>query len=398
MTKSRAEVGKSVLRVTLPELQEPEKTIIRRFQYEYFHEDLQILCNLHVTGGETNTGQARRRNQALRKSSSPYKLDPFVDQDDLIRVGGRIRRANVLIDLKHPVIIPPKSHLTELLIRHHHLKVNHMARGMTHNVLRQSGYWLIDGPSAVSRFISSCVTCRLLRRPTEQQKMACLPEDRLEPAPPFSYCAVDYFAPFIDKERRSEVKRYGVLFTCMASRSVRLETANSLDSSSFINALSLFMNRRGAVRQLWSDQGTNFIGARNELKAAFSEMDQDQVQEYLLRNACEWIPFKMKVPHSSHMGETWEWLIRSVRNALEPLLWKAASQLDDETLQTFMTEVECIINSRPLSVDHLCNAEAPEPLTPNYLLTMKPTRVLPPPGEFQTPDVYCHRRWSAVFC
>jgi len=226
--------------------------------------------------------------------------------------------------------------------------------------------------------------------------MACLSEDRLEPAPPFSYCAVDYLGPFIVKERRSEVKQYGVLFTCMGSRSVHLETANSLDSSSFINALSRFMNRRGAVRQQRSDQGTDFIGARNELKTALSEMDQDQVQKYLLRNGCEWIPSEMNVPHSSHMGGTWARLIRSVRNALVPLLSKAGSQLDDETLRTFMTEVECIINSRPLSVDYLCSAEAPEPLTANHLLTMKPKRVLRPPGEFQRPDVYCRRSWRRV--
>ena len=210
VTRSMAEVAKSVLRVTLPELQEAEKTIIRCLQYEHFHEELQILCNLNVTDGETNRGQARRRNQALRNSSSLYKLDPFVDQDGLIRVGGRIRRANVPIDMKHPVIIPRKGHLTELLIRHHHLKVNHMGRGMTHNELCQSGYWLIGGSSDVCMYVSSCVTCRRLRRPTEQQKMACVPEDRLEPAPPFSYCAVDYFGPFIVKERRSEIKRHGV--------------------------------------------------------------------------------------------------------------------------------------------------------------------------------------------
>ena len=314
----------------------------------------------------------------------------------MIRVGGRIRRADTPVDLKHPVIIPRKGHLTELLIQHHHLKVNHMGRGMTHNELRQSGYWLINGSSKVARFISSCVTCRRLRRPTEQQKMACLPDDRLEPAPPFSFCAVDYFGPFIVKERRSEVKRYGVLFTCMGSRSVHLETANSLESSSFINALRRFMNRRGAVRQPRSDQGTNFIGARSELKAALCEMNQDHVQDYLLRNGCEWIPFKLNVPHSSHMGGTWERIIRSVRNALEPLLLQAGSQLDDETLRTLLTEVECIINSRPLSVDNLCDAEAPEPLTPNHLLTMKPKRVLPPPGKFQRADMYCRRRWRRV--
>ena len=150
------------------------------------------------------------------------------------------------------------------------------------------------------------------------------------------------------------------------------------------------------MRQLRSDHGTNFIGARSELKAALCEMNQDHVQDYLLRNGCEWIPFKLNVPHSSHMGGTWERMIRSVRNALEPLLLQAGSQLDDETLRTLLTEVECIINSRPLSVDNLCDAEAPEPLTPNHLLTMKPKRVLPPPGKFQRADMYCRRRWRRV--
>ena len=86
------------------------------------------------------------------------------------------------------------------------------------------------------------------------------------------------------------------------------------------------------MRQLRSNQGTNFIGAQSELKTALCEMNQDHVQDYLLRNGCEWIPFKLNAPHSSHMGGTWEHMIRSVRNALEPLLLQAGSQLDDETL------------------------------------------------------------------
>jgi len=127
-----------------------------------------------------------------------------VDHDGIIRVCGRIRRADTPVDLKHPVIIPRKGHLTELLIHHHHLKINHMGRGMTHNELRQSGYWLINGSSKVARFISSCVTCRRLRRPTEQQKMACLPDDRLEPGPPFSFCALITLDRSLSK--REEVK------------------------------------------------------------------------------------------------------------------------------------------------------------------------------------------------
>ena len=154
-------------------------------------KELHILCDLNVTDGVTNRSQARKRNQRLRKTSSLYKLDPFLDQDGLISVGGRIRRADVPGDVKHPLIIPRKGHLTGLLIKHHHLKVNHIGRGMTYNELLQNGYWVINGSSGVARLISSCGTCRRLRRPTEQQKMDCLPEDRLELSPPFSYCAVD---------------------------------------------------------------------------------------------------------------------------------------------------------------------------------------------------------------
>lgn len=159
-TRSSAEVEKSAQRFTVPELQEAEKTIIKCLQFENFQTELQILCDLNVTDGATNRSHARKRNQRLRKTGSLYKLDPFMDQDGLIHVGGRIRRADVPGDVKHPVIIPRRGHLTELLIKHHHLKVNHMGRGMTHNELRQHGYWVINGLSGVARFISSCVTYR----------------------------------------------------------------------------------------------------------------------------------------------------------------------------------------------------------------------------------------------
>ena len=125
-------------------------------------------------------------------------------------------------------------------------------------------------------------------------------------------------------------------------------------------------------------------------------MNQDKVQEYLLENGCEWIPFKMNVPHSSHMGGVWERQIRTVRSALETLLNKAGSQLDDEAFRTFMTEVECIVNSRPLTTTNLSASDAPEPLTPNHLLTIKPKVVLPPPGKFQREDLYSHRWWRRV--
>ena len=137
--------------------------------------------------------------------------------------------------------------------------------------------------------------------PLVQQKLADLPEDHVEPAPPFTYSAVDYFGPFLIKEGRKEVKRYGVLFTCMASRAIHLESANTLDTDSLINALSRFQAERGPIRQLRSDRGSNFVGAQRELQEALNEMDENKVRSTLLEENCEWFWFKMNPPSASHM-------------------------------------------------------------------------------------------------
>ena len=115
------------------------------------------------------------------------------------------------------------------------------------------------------------------------------------------------------------MKRYGVLFTCMNSRAVHLEVAAYLTTDSFINAYRRFVGRRAPVRQLRSDQGTNFVGARNELEAALAKMHHDVIQKELLKDNCDWISFKMNVPHASHMGGVWERQIRTVRSVLEAM-------------------------------------------------------------------------------
>ena len=114
------------------------------------------------------------------------------------------------------------------------------------------------------------------------QKMANLPEDRLEPSDPFTYSAVDFFGPFYINEGGSEKKKCGVIFTCMASRAVHIETANTLSKDSFINAYRGFVGRRGSVRQLRSERGTNFEGARSELEAALAEMNDRKITAELL--------------------------------------------------------------------------------------------------------------------
>ena len=179
--------------------------------------------------------------------------------------------------LKHPCILPKRSHITDLIIEHFHDKVAcHQGRGITHNAVSQARYWIVNGRSTVTRAISKCV----IRRPLTQ-KMSDLPEERIAETSPFHYTGMDVFGPFYIKEGRKTLKWYGLLFTCLDSRAVHLETLNSMEADSFISALRRFINRRGKVRKLHSDRGTNFVGARNELADALQELDRDRVQDFL---------------------------------------------------------------------------------------------------------------------
>ena len=225
--------------------------------------------------------------------------------------------------------------------------------------------------------------------------MSDLPEDCLKSTPPFTYCVMDYFGPFVVKEGLKELKRYGVLFTCMALRAIHLEIANSLETDSFMNALRQFISHHGPIRQLRSDRGTNFMGARRELKQALAEMDQQKIKTKLLEEHCDWFSFKMNVPAASPMGGVWERQIKSVRNVVLSLQ-DNRRQLDDEALRTLMCEAEAIVNCHPLTVNQLADPDSPGPLTPNHLLTMKLKVVLAPPGVFQAADIYCRKHWRRV--
>ena len=236
------------------------------------------------------------------------------------------------------------------------------------NEVRSNGFWIVSCGKAVSAHIFHCVTCRRLRSHTTEQKMADLPNDRTEPFPPFTYCGMDCFGPFYVKEGRKECKRYGLLFTCMSSCAVHIEMLDDMTTDAFINALRCFIALRGAVGQLRSDQGSNFVGAQHELKEALKEIKHERLQTYLAEQGCD---FVMNVPHASHMGGVWERQIRTIRSVLNAILHQSGSRLDSASLHTFFYEAMAIVNGRPLTVNNLGDPCGPEPLTPNHLLTMK---------------------------
>lgn len=295
--------------------------------------------------------------------------------------------------MKHPVILPKRSHVTTLVIRHVHERLAHSGRNHVIATVREK-YWVIAANSAVRRVISDCVPCRRSRGALNHQLMSDLPSARTntELEPPFTYTGVDLFGPFTVKEGRKVMKRYGVVFTCMSSRAVHLEAVSSLETDTFLNALWRFIARRGNIRQLFSDNGTNFVGANRELKDAAKEIDQSQVSNYLLRNNIDWI---FNPPAASHFGGVWERQIRTTRKILSSLLHDVGDRLDDESLRTFLCETEAIINSRPITPTS-SDIDDVTPLSPANILTLRSEVILPPPGQFQRDDVYMRKRWRRV--
>ena len=189
-------------------LTKAESAILRNIQRKSFGKD---IVNF------PKSEESRQKKTAL------HKFSPFLDSDGIVRVGGRLVNSELDWHLKHPILIP-KSHVATLLIRSSHEKVQHGGRDATLNDLRQRGYMIINANSRVRNEIYKCVVCRRIRGKFGEQRMADLPSERCSEAAPFTYAGVDMFGPFLIKEGRKELKRYGVLFTCFANRAIHLES------------------------------------------------------------------------------------------------------------------------------------------------------------------------------
>ncbi|KAK3727752.1 hypothetical protein QZH41_005216 [Actinostola sp. cb2023] len=310
----------------------------------------------------------------VKASSKINRLKPVKKEDGVMRVGGRISMAPISADAKNPMILPKEHHLTTLLIRHIH---ESNARCGVEQVLclSREQFWIVKARAAIKKVLGKCIHCRKQMSPKVQQQMAELPKVRLTPfEPPFSYSGVDYFGPFLVKRGRGKVqeKRWGAIFVCMNTRAIHLEVAKSLETDDFILVLTRFLNRRGHVKELRSDNGTNFVGADREISEAIKKMDLHKLGRKLAERGCNWI---FHPPGASHMSGVWERLVRTVKRSLKAVLGK--DSLNDEVLNTVFTEAERIANSRPLTRNP-STLDDDEALTPNHFLNIRPSTNIPP--------------------
>ena len=182
----------------------------------------------------------------------------------------------------------------------------------------------------------------------------------------------------------------------LAWQAIHIEVTFNLDADSFVLALRRLVVRCGKVRSVYSDIGSNFIGAERELKKAYSEMNDNKIQSFMESIGRDWIKWHKNPPFASHMGGVWETQIRSAYAILASMLKTHGKSLDNEALLTLMTEVEGILNSRPVTVEMINEPSSFQPLAPANILTMKSKVVISPPGKFLRPDLYCRRQWRRV--
>ena len=133
--------------------------------------------------------------------------------------------------------------------------------------------------------------------------MADLLRDRRSEEAPFTFCGIDMFGPFVVKNGRTKLKQYGALYTCLSSRLIHIEVTFSLNTDSFIMCLRGVIGRRGNVRLIRSNNGSNFTRASTELIQAFQEMDHSRISNYSEQHGGEWINWKRNPPFASNMGE-----------------------------------------------------------------------------------------------
>lgn len=335
--------------LSIAELDSAENILFKKVQEDAFSNEIATL----------------KDKKALNSKNRLYELSCiYSEEDGLIRLSGRLDKSSELgIDTKRPIVLDPDHRITRLLIQRYHEEVYHHGQEIVINNLRQR-FWILRMRQAVRSIWNSCQWCKNRRATPTIPQMGQLPTCRIEPTiRPFIRTGVDYFGPLEVPVKRSKEKRYGVIFTCMATRAVYLEIAHDLTSSSFINVLRQMGCRRGFPEELFCDCGSNFIGGNKELSKHLETLLKDKdIQNYLILKRIKVI---YNPPLAPNMGGSWERLIQSTKKILKEML--TTKSPPEHILRTFFAECENILNSRPLTHVSLDSYDS-ESLTPNHFL------------------------------
>ena len=180
---------------------------------------------------------------------------------------------------------------------------------------------------------------------------------------------MDFAGPLYTRTKNDVQKACICLFTCASSRMKHLELTDSLNTDDFLQAFRRMINRRGLCRSMQSDNAKTFKAADRTSQQLFASskikrmkhIDQNRVAKELASLGIEW---KFITERSPWRGGWWERIVKSVKIPLKKVLGNAL--LSSTELYTILTDIEAMINSRPLTYVG-DDTRDPEPITPAHL-------------------------------
>ncbi|KAK5856900.1 hypothetical protein PBY51_010180 [Eleginops maclovinus] len=321
------------------------------------------------------------------------ELKPFLDEHELLSVGGRLQQSDFTFREQHPWILPSKHKYSEMLIQYCHEKVMHSGVRDTLVQVRER-YWIMRARQLVKSVVARCTICKRFNAKAGRQITAPLPRDRITESPPFEVTGVDFAGPLYVKVEDSVKKAYIALFTCAVTRAVHLELVSDQSTETFLLALKRFIARRGLCKVIYSDNAKTFKIADQDLKELWKAIKDPELLQFFSERGITW---RFIAERAAWWGGFWERLVRSVKTCLKKVLGRAS--LNFEEMCTVLTEVEATLNSRPLTFVHN-EVDEPQPLTPAHFLVGKRLTSLPPkpfPAETQHPTANkaeITRRWK----
>ncbi|XP_033975580.1 uncharacterized protein LOC117473794 isoform X2 [Trematomus bernacchii] len=301
-------------------------------------------------------------------STTTDRLVVYRDQETgLLVCGGRVQIFN-----EDKVAVPILSYeawVSTLLAREAHEENHDGVAGTLLKMRRRA--WVVKGRRIAQKVVENCMLCRKTKAKRCQQIMGDLPPERTEPAAPFEYTTVDLFGPYQvkdDVKKRVSLKVWGVVFCCMASRAIHTELVNSQSTESFLFAYQRFTALRGHPKKIWSDPGTNFVGAKPVLEEQYrflANLDKATLEERAAKNGTEWT-WKIHPADSPHRNGAAEAAVRIIKRALQSLGGESGSSWSE--FQTTLYMAANLTNGRPIDARTQSREDSVQFITPNCLL------------------------------
>lgn len=365
--------------LTPTEMRTATTRIIRLIQASSFAEEISALKRQEDCGSK------------LRR------LSPLLDSDGVLRVGGRLKNAPLSYEAIHPALLPKQHHCVDLIVDFYHKIHLHAGPQLTQSLISQK-FWILTARQVIRSRIFKCITCFKNKPRNVTPLMGDLPSSRVTPVRPFSSSGIDFCGPFSIKiynlRAVRHVKAYLCIFVCLATKAVHLEVVTDLTTEAFIASLTRFVSRRGLCLHIFSDCGTNFIGANSALQKIISSIvysteAQSKIHHFSTPRG---ITFHFNPPAAPHQGGLWEGAVKSAKHHLRRVMGDTVLTLME--FITLSTQIEAMLNSRPLtqlsSDPSDCSA-----LTPGHFLTGDSLAALPEPDHHDVP-VNRLKQWQLV--